>query len=234
MLRICQELGLDGPQITMQGALIANPRDGQVLAEWHLESDDALAHVRFARQMGAVPFFCFADGFRGETLSPDIISQFAPYEEPLPMLVPDIACLAASRPLKTFLYTPHGSYERVWKAAQLQLAGRATVTAGDEHSIELLPLGASKGEALRTLAVHLGVSLADTAAIGDGRNDIAMLRAAGRSAAMADARPEVRAAAEFVVSSNQNEGVLEALDRFYPNLAPFDQVLHDATDRWHQ
>jgi hydroxymethylpyrimidine pyrophosphatase-like HAD family hydrolase len=83
----------------------------------------------------------------------------------------------------------------------------------------MLPLGASKGEALRTLAAHLRIPLAEVAAIGDGRNDIAMLRLAGRSAAMAQALAEVREAADLVVPSNSEEGVLEALERFYPSLA---------------
>ena len=220
MRRLCQELGLTDPQITMQGALVASPLTGSVLAAWRLESAEARAHIAFARQVGAVPLLCFADGVRGETLTPEVEALFAPFEEPLPLVVPDLAPLVEERPIKTFLYTPPGTYERIWDAARRAFADRATVTSGDEHSIELLARGASKGEALRTLAAHLGIPLAEVAAIGDARNDIAMLRLAGQSAAMANARPEVREAADMVVPSNSEEGVLVALERFYPSLAP--------------
>lgn len=220
MLRLCQELGLDDPQITMQGALIASPLTGSVLAAWRLEPAEAQAQIAFAREVGAVPLLCFADGFRCEVLTPEVEALFAPFEEPLPLIVPDLELLAEQRPIKTFLYTPPGAHERIWEAANRAFAGRATVTSGDEHSVELLPLGASKGEALRALAASLGIPLAEVAAIGDARNDIAMLRLAGRSAAMAQARPEVREAAELVVASNSEEGALEALELFYPSLAP--------------
>jgi len=219
MLRLCQELGLDDYQITMQGALIVSPLTGSVLAAWRLEPAEARAHIAFARQAGAVPLLCFAEGFRSEILIPEITALFAPFDEPLPLIVPDLLLVAAERPIKTFLYTPPGTHEQIWAAALEAFAGRATVTSGDEHSVELLPLGASKGEALRTLAAHLGIPLAEVAAIGDARNDIAMLRLAGRSAAMAQARPEVREAADLVVPSNSDEGVLQALAWFYPSLA---------------
>ena len=220
MRRLCHELELTDPQITMQGALISSPLTGSILAAWRLEPAEARAHIAFAREFGAVPLLCFADGVRGEILTPEVEALFAPFEEPLPLVVPDIEPLSEARPIKTFLYTPPGANARIWDAARSRFAGRATITSGDEHSVELLARGASKGEALRTLAAHLGIPLADVAAIGDARNDIAMLRLAGRSAAMAHARSEVREAAEMVVPSNSEEGVLVALDRFYPSLAP--------------
>ena len=72
MLRLCQELGLDDYQITMQGALIVSPLTGSVLAAWRLEPAEARAHIAFARQAGAVPLLCFAEGFRSEILVPEI------------------------------------------------------------------------------------------------------------------------------------------------------------------
>lgn len=231
MRRVCGELGLNDPQITMQGALIASPMTGSVLAAWRLEPGEARAHIAFARRVGAVPLLCLADGFRSEVLTPEVEALFAPFEEPLPLIVRDLDPLAEEQPIKTFLYAPPGTYERIWQAARRAFSGRATVTSGDAHSIELLPPGASKGEALRTLAAHHGIPLAEVAAIGDARNDIAMLLLAGQSAAMAHALPEVRAAADFVVPSNREEGALEALERFYPSLAPLAAVAGHGTRR---
>jgi hydroxymethylpyrimidine pyrophosphatase-like HAD family hydrolase len=71
--------------------------------------------------------------------------------------------------------------------------------------------GASKGAALLALAERLGIPAAETFAIGDGLNDISMLKVAGVSVAMAGAPPIVRAAAQFVTSSNDEEGFARAL-----------------------
>lgn len=218
MIRLCTELGLDGPQIAMQGALLISPISGEILTAWRLDGARVREHLAFAREIAANALLCFPDGFKAERLTPEVEALFLPFEEPLPEIVPSLDELADRGPIKTFVATAPGRHEESWQAARTRFAGRSAVTTGDEHSLELLPLGANKGLALRTLAEHLGIPLAQVAAVGDARNDIEMLQVAGRSAAMAQARPEVRAAAGLVVPSNHEEGVLVALDAFFPSL----------------
>lgn len=220
MRRICGVLGLSGPQIAMQGSLVADPETEEVLASWPLSRGDVLEHLAFARSVGAQPLLCLQAGFLTESMSPEVEALFAPYDEPLPAIVPDLASRADDAIVKTFLYTPPGTYDAVWGAAHAHFGGRYTITSGDEHSVELLHPEASKGGALRVVAAHFGVPLARTAAIGDGRNDILMLQAAGRSAAMAQARPEVRDAADVVVPGNLEDGAVEAIAWFFPELFP--------------
>ena len=87
------------------------------------------------------------------------------------------------------------------------------VSAGHVQNIELNAPGASKGEALKHLAAHLHIPLAETAALGDGLNDISMLKAAGTSAAMGNALREAKDAADFITDTNDNDGVAKALYR---------------------
>ena len=71
---------------------------------------------------------------------------------------------------------------------------------------------ASKGAALTWLCGHLGVDVADVVAFGDGDNDLSMIRAAGDGVAMANAIPEVLAAADHVTSSCDEAGVAAYLE----------------------
>ena len=71
---------------------------------------------------------------------------------------------------------------------------------------------ASKGAALAWLCGHLGVDVADAVAFGDGDNDLSMIRAAGDGVAMANAIPEVLAAADHVTSSCDEAGVAAYLE----------------------
>ena len=81
--------------------------------------------------------------------------------------------------------------------------------------LEVLPLGASKGTGARRLLDALGVAPARAAAIGDGENDLDMLRGVGLGLAMANAVPSTRAAAAHVLSrSNNEDGVAEAIERY--------------------
>ncbi len=87
-------------------------------------------------------------------------------------------------------------------------------TLKDLHGFDLLPPGYNKATALRWLAEYHGLSMSETLVMGDGTNDIEMLRVAGLGIAMGQATAEVKAAAHEVVSSNQADGVAEGLERF--------------------
>ena len=71
----------------------------------------------------------------------------------------------------------------------------------------------TKASGLQHLAKLLGLSPAETAAVGDGENDREMLMWAGFSAAMGNARPEIQVLCDFVAPDNDHNGVGTALRR---------------------
>lgn len=78
-------------------------------------------------------------------------------------------------------------------------------------AIHLMGPGGGKVEALRELLGAAGVALADCAALGDGDNDVEMLRAVGHSVSFASASPKARAAAGYVARRSYSEGFVEGL-----------------------
>ena len=88
------------------------------------------------------------------------------------------------------------------------------VTASTWNNIELNIASAHKGNALRRFAEHLGHGLANCMAFGDGLNDLTMVACAGCGVAMANAEPEVKAAAKLVTKSNDEDGVAEVLEGY--------------------
>ncbi len=86
------------------------------------------------------------------------------------------------------------------------------VTASTRNNIELNSATAHKGRALERLAEHLGLTLANCMAFGDGLNDLTMVEAAGVGVAMANAVEEVKRVAKVVTASNDEDGVAKALD----------------------
>lgn len=80
--------------------------------------------------------------------------------------------------------------------------------------LDLAPAGISKATALEALRAAAGVPSARTVAVGDGRNDLEMLRWAGRGVAMGQAPQEVKDAAAEVTAPVDEDGaalVLESL-----------------------
>ena len=80
--------------------------------------------------------------------------------------------------------------------------------------LEILPSGVSKGAALRAMVEALGASIEETIAIGDNWNDLEMIEAAGLGVAMGQAPEGVRARADYVCGTAEEEGVREVIERF--------------------
>jgi hydroxymethylpyrimidine pyrophosphatase-like HAD family hydrolase len=81
--------------------------------------------------------------------------------------------------------------------------------------LDLAPMGVSKASGLEHVAEQLGVDPVDTLAIGDGRNDLEMLRWAGRGVAMGQSVPEVQAVADAVTASVDDDGAAVELGRWF-------------------
>lgn len=84
-------------------------------------------------------------------------------------------------------------------------------------NLELNAQDATKGNGLLTLCRCLGIDPKETAAFGDGTNDISMLAAAGVGVSMANGAPETLAAADLIAPSNEEDGVAQILSRWFPN-----------------
>lgn len=86
------------------------------------------------------------------------------------------------------------------------------VTSSIPRNLELNSRDAQKGIALERLAEQLGVPREETMAFGDDLNDLSMLRAAGIGVAMGNAGAEIKAAADRVTASCDENGVAAALE----------------------
>ena len=82
------------------------------------------------------------------------------------------------------------------------------------NDLEVMAGGIDKGEAFLWLLDYLGIDPAETIAMGDGGSDIPLLRAAGIGIAMDNALDYVKAAADHVTASCDEDGVALALEKY--------------------
>jgi 5-amino-6-(5-phospho-D-ribitylamino)uracil phosphatase len=78
--------------------------------------------------------------------------------------------------------------------------------------IEIIRRGVSKATGLARVANYLGIPKERIIAFGDESNDIEMLQYAGMGVAMGNAKPEIKAHANFVTGSNEEEGISTFLE----------------------
>jgi HAD superfamily hydrolase (TIGR01484 family) len=129
----------------------------------------------------------------------------------------DVAELIADHVSRVIIRDPEATADDfVELGARLGLHGTDYVV-GWTAWLDLSPVGVSKASGLALVAEKVGVAQEDVLAIGDGRNDIEMLRWAGRGVAMGQSVEEVRAAADHVTGSVWDDGVVTELSGWFPD-----------------
>ena len=87
------------------------------------------------------------------------------------------------------------------------------VVRSQKYLVEVLRKGVNKAFGLEKLAAALNIEPSEIASIGDAANDIEMLEYSGLAIAMGNASEEVKAIADIVTDTNENNGVIKAIDR---------------------
>jgi len=92
--------------------------------------------------------------------------------------------------------------------------GIADVYRSEAFFIEIMPRFVNKATSLERMLESLGLTRDNAICCGDGFNDISMIRYAGVGVAMGNAKPEVKAAADYVTGTNDEDGLVEVIRRF--------------------
>lgn len=115
--------------------------------------------------------------------------------------------------VKITVYDPQlRSFETVKELAIFQ--DRAYVVASEAAWIDISNLNVHKGTTVAQLQSILNIDKSETIAFGDGFNDIELFSQAGISVAMKNAFEEVKIQADFITKSNDEDGVLRAIEKF--------------------
>lgn len=96
----------------------------------------------------------------------------------------------------------------------IRLQGRINVFRSEPYFLELVPQGIDKALSLAVLLEQTQIQREEIIAIGDGYNDLSMIRFAGVGIAMENAQAPVKIAADYITLSNDEDGVAEAVEKF--------------------
>lgn len=115
--------------------------------------------------------------------------------------------------LKFGLNVPDSLIPEIQPKLHAALGDMVTAVATGYGSIDLIIPGVHKANGLRILQQRWGIEDHEVVAFGDSGNDIEMLQHAGFGFAMANAREDVKAVARYQAPHNNEEGVLQIIDK---------------------
>lgn len=95
-----------------------------------------------------------------------------------------------------------------------RLGDQLNAFTSDPTFLEVVPSGIHKAATLAHLLERLDYDRAELIAVGDSFNDLEMIQYAGLGVAMANAREEIKACADYVTTSCEEDGVAHLLDKF--------------------
>ncbi|MFI8421948.1 HAD family hydrolase [Streptomyces sp. NPDC085479] len=209
---ILDDLGYEGIAVCGQGAQVYHAGEHRLLTSLTLDRQLAgLALSKIEAEVGPLALAASRDGLDGEVLvGPGYRAQEGPlayvsYEDP--------AEVWAAPLTKLYLQHPAMTDDELTAVARATVGGLVDVVMAGPGIVEILPLGLSKATGLSLAARRLGVKAADTIAFGDMPNDIPMFGWAAHGVAMGNAHTELRAVADEVTASNEEDGIAVVLER---------------------
>ena len=223
-LPLVEPLGIDVPLVTASGALVKDPLDHRTLYQARFDPQVLCDAVALVDRLGFDPVLCadtFSEGFdfyiaRSDARTPELAYYLAInsdrwrlwpklVQEPPPGIFGGFAC---------------GTLEQMTEleaALRRELPGKLhTHVLHPPHYrgffIEISPAGVTKWSAVERLARSWGIEDAEICAVGDDVNDIPMIRAAGLGVAMGNALPAVKAAAQRIAPTHDEDGLAEVVE----------------------
>ncbi len=214
--RYVKELGIGVPVVFQNGALIVDFSSGKILRMVKLSGEIAKKVVLEARKMDI--FYIIYTEF--STIKDMMVdrSYKGPYEYYMEQniwrmyFVKDVINHIREDVAEIALIGKKDSIEEAvsWIDEREASVIKSTEIGG-ESFWEIFGPGCSKAIALEFLLEHFGVSKDEVMFIGDGYNDVEVLKTVGYPVVMGNAPEDVKKYAKYITSDNDSGGVAEAI-----------------------
>lgn len=214
-LRFAEQMGLETPIISYNGAMVRNPHTGETWLHDRIAGGIAAQVMDYARDRDLQLNYYLDDHFYSAAYT----SWAKLYHErtlaPIEIVPDMVDTLRGTEPTKMIIIDTQEKTDSLLAPFRDRFGDGLYVTKSNDEYLEMMPPQANKGFALALVAGKFGITAAETMAFGDSYNDIPMLKWAGLGIAVANAKPETKTAAQQTVGSNAADGVGIALERIF-------------------
>ncbi|MEF2965507.1 Cof-type HAD-IIB family hydrolase [Paenibacillus sp. M1] len=214
-LPFMREMGLDGYIITHNGAATVNVQTEEIVHEFAMDPRGLERFIDYCRENGVhydinTTFSLYVPGassldeealdmYKLYLIVPEDLPEWSEFNEPI---------------VKMTVTAEKEELDRIQAEWSLWPQEDFNILRSGDFFIDIMHKDASKGAALKKLAEKRGIPAEEVMAIGNYYNDLTMLTFAGLGVAMDNSPLEVKAAANAVTASNNEEGVKLALQKY--------------------
>lgn len=214
--RFAEELELDVPLITYNGALIKHIKSEKVLYHQAVPLSSARKIAAWAGNFQHDLLLFINDNVYVRELNEK--ARFYANHAKVPVSeVGDLAAFLTEAPTKMLILEEADNMGIIERELQALCGNTVHRARSKPNFLEIVHPEVSKGKGLAYLADLLGVRQQAVMAIGDGYNDLEMLEYAGVSVAMGNAPPFIKERADLVTDTNEEDGAAKAIDQVLGN-----------------
>ena len=214
-LRFVEQMGLETPIISYNGAMVKNPHTGEVWLHERIAGEVAAQVMDYVCAANLQLNYYLDDHFYSAAYTSWAKLYHDRTQAPIEILPALYDTLRGSSPTKMIIVDSKERTDSLLLPFQNRFGSGLYVTKSNDEYLEMMPPQANKGTALALVAAKFGITAAQTIAFGDSYNDIPMLDWAGLSIAVGNAKPETKAAADRTIETNAEDGVGMALEQIF-------------------
>lgn len=214
-----ESLGVDGPLICYQGALIREHRSGETLYHRPVPGEVAAQAVARLIEAGVYVHAYIEDELYVPWLGKevDLYQTFSPLKLAV-HLVDDLSAVVREHPPTKLLFIEdEDQVEPNLDGLRSHFVDRLHVVRSHAHFGELTAPGITKGTALAVLAKQLGIPREQVAAAGDQFNDLEMLEWAGLGMAVRTGPPRLLEVADRLIDGPEQAGLARGIREYMIN-----------------
>jgi len=212
------QAGLDEPVVCYQGAVVAEPQTGKWLRHVPIPLELAREAIRALHEEGFGMNCYVNDELYVAEITP-AARQYADFQNIELHEVGDVLSWLCEPPTKLVVIDDPIVLDRLEERMKARLDGRMYISKSLPYFLEFASPGVTKAAGLDFLSERLGFTPERTVACGDGENDVELVEWAGYGVAVANAHERVKAAADLVCPSVDEEGVAQVLEGYLDSRA---------------
>lgn len=202
-----------GILMSYNGGRIIDAGTGNVLFETTMDQEKTRAVLRFLETLPVTPILDDGKQFYVRDKAGYQVDYECKNNNMVCSEVENLADFLPFAPVKILMSVQPGILPQVQAQISAYLPESLSVVQTAPFYLEVIPKCINKGQGILDICRALGISPEDVISFGDAENDIPMLQKAGTGVAMGNAADKVKAAADYITLTNNEDGIAAALEK---------------------